>query len=272
MRKTSIGILFFFITFLGLQAYSQCEVSDNKFFKAGETLTYDLYFKYGLITSKAGNARLSTQSTTYNGQPAYKMSLVSHSTGVARNFFKLDDTLVCYMSDKLRPLAYLKDAHEGKEYTVEKQTYNYQPSGNIDIHAIRIKNGQEKYNVTLKANTCTFDMMSIIFYARTLPYENMKENTKTNVVFISGKKKVNMQIFYKGIQNVSANNGKTYACYKLTLAILDDAFSNPEDAMKVYVTSDLNRLPIQMESKLNVGSSRAVLKTYSGLKNQVGQR
>ncbi|OJU53332.1 MAG: hypothetical protein BGN96_09545 [Bacteroidales bacterium 45-6] len=270
MKLQIVCILAAFLGIFGGQAYSQCEVGENKFFKPGENLTYDLYFKYGIITSKAGHASLFTQRTRYNNDSAYKMSLVSHSTGAARKFFKLDDTLACFMSLKLRPLAFWKDAHEGDEHTVERQTYSYLPNGEIKIQARRVKNGEERHNVTLMTNRCTYDMMSIVYYARTLDYENMKKDSKTNVVFISGRNKVNMQVQYLGIEKVKANNGQSYSCHKLSLAILDDAFTNKEDAMKVYITNDLNRVPIQIESKLKVGSTRATLKTYAGLMNPVG--
>lgn len=115
-------------------------------------------------------------------------------------------------------------------------------------------------------------MMSIIYYARTLDYDHMKKGSKTNVVFISRKEKVNMQIYYEGLEDIDANNDKTYSCHKLSLSILDDAFTNAEDAMKVYVTNDLNRIPVQIESKLKKGSSKAVLRSYAGLLNPVGAK
>lgn len=251
---------------------AQCEVNENRFFKPGENLSYDLYFKYGLVTKKAGYASLFTQSSRYNNEPAYKMSLVSHSTGIARAAFKLDDTLVCFLNMKLRPLAFWKDAHEGNENNVERQTYSYLPNGNISIHARRVRNGVEKHNVTINTTSCTYDMMSIIYYARTLNYDSMGRGAKTNVVFISGKKKVNMQIHYLGVETVKANNGVSYSCHKLSLSILDDAFTNEQEAMKVYVTNDRNRIPVQLESKLKIGSTRAVLKSYAGLMNPVGEK
>ena len=251
---------------------AQCEVRENKFFKPGENLTYDLYFKYGLITSKAGYASLFTQSTRYENDSAYKMSLVSHSTGLARRAFKLDDTLVCFLNRQLRPLAFFKDAHEGDENNVERQTYTYRPDGTISIHARRLKNGVERHNVTINTNSCTYDMMSIIYYTRTLDYDHMSKGQKTNVVFISGRKKVHMQIHYMGNEKVDANNGKTYDCHKLSLSILDDAFTNEQEAMRVYITNDLNRIPVRLESKLKIGSTRAVLKSFSGLMNPVGKK
>lgn len=270
MKIRILAVSFLFL--LSFYARSQCEVANNRYFAAGENLSYDLYFKYGILFSKAGNASIKTESIKHQGNNAYKMSLTSHSTGLARKAFPLDDTLSCIMDSSLRPLAYFKDAHEGNEHTIEKQTYTYLSGNNIKIHAVRIKNGEERYNVTFTTNNCTYDMMSIVFFARTLNYDAMKKGSKTSVVFISGQKKMNMQINYEGTTSVKANNGVSYNCHKLTLTIEDPAFPNPQEAMKVLITNDLNRMPVQIESKLKIGSTKAILKGFSGLKNAVGSR
>lgn len=109
-----------------------------------------------------------------------------------------------------------------------------------------------------------YDMMSVVYYARTLNYSGMKKGETARVDFISGKKKVNMVIEYEGIETVEANDNKNYSCIRLTLSIMDDAFSDKKEAMKVYITNDNNRMPVRLDSKLNIGSTRAMLKSYKG--------
>lgn len=40
-------------------------------------------------------------------------------------FFKMRDTLTCYVSDKLEPLYFRKAAEEGKRYTVDEAWFSY---------------------------------------------------------------------------------------------------------------------------------------------------
>lgn len=252
-----------FVSFLSTKALaqSQCQI-ENNYFKEGEHLTYDLYIKLA-ATVKGGSASLTTQSVKYDGQDAYKMTLISASQGFARKIFPLNDTLVCYTTKKLVPLAYTKDAHEGDEYTVEKMAYSYS-GNNVKIRSIRHKNGSFKFNETLSSSGCTYDLMSILFYARTLDYSTMVSGSSNTVNFVTGKKKVSMRIVYNGKEKVKANNGTSYNCSKLTLYIIDEAFDNGKEAMKVYITDDKNRLPIKLETKLKVGSTRVILKNYKG--------
>lgn len=248
-------------------ASSQCSV-DNKYFQAGEQLNYDLYIKFA-ATIKGGFATLSTQNVKYEGQDAYRMTLISESQGFARRVFELSDTLGCYTTKGVLPLAYFKDAHEGGDYTKERLTYSYPGGNNVKIRAIRHKNGDFKFDETLSFSGCTYDLMSVLFYSRTLDYPQMKVGTTTKVNFVTGKSKVSMRIVYNGKETVKANDDKKYSCMKLTLYIQDDAFDGGKEAMKVYITDDDNRMPVKLETKLKVGSTRAVLKSYKGVKHPV---
>ncbi len=245
---------------------AQCEIN-NTVFKAGEDISYDLYFKFGVLSTKAGKARLRVNAIKHQGKPAYQMVLTSNSTGLARKAFALDDTLSCITDEKIRPLAYAKNAHEGKDHTIERQSYSYQPDGSINIQARRVRNGKERYNVSLKVENCTYDMMSIIYFVRTLNYSGMKKGDSKRVSFISGDDKVSMQVIYKGITTMEANNDKKYKCHQLTLAITDKAFENAKEAMNVWLSADSNCLPIRIDTKLKRGEARAFLKSYTGLRN-----
>jgi Protein of unknown function (DUF3108). len=251
-----------------IKTQAQCPLK-NDYFQAGEELTYDLYFKYGLIYTKAGNSSLKTVSERYKGKDAYKMTLLAQSTGTVRKFFNLKDTLSCYMTKDLIPLAFIKDAFEGSDYTQETATYTY-VNDRVDISTKRIRNGTLRFDEKLTAESCIYDMMSVVFYARTLNYSDMKKGDAYNVVFLSGKDKVTMDIIYRGIETVEANDKNKYECIYLVLMINDNAFENKKEAMRVYLTNDENRMPVRLDSKLKIGSTRAILKSYKGNKHEVG--
>lgn len=267
MIKKITGISIILSILFSLSINAQCKMN-NSFFQAGEELFYDLYFKYGLINTKAGTSSLKTVSERYNNTDAFKMTLLAESLGTVRKIFSLNDTLVCYTTKDLVPLSYIKNAKEGKDYTQEKVHYTYNNSG-VSINTKRTRNGLFKFDETINSKSCIYDMMSIVYYARTLNYTSMKTGETSKVDFISGKSKVNMIIEYQGTEIVEANDGKKYECIKLLLSIMDDAFTNKKEAMKVFITNDNNRMPVRLDSKLNFGSTRAVLKGYKGNKYPV---
>ncbi len=262
-RILAFTLILFIIGINKIQA--QCEIR-NDYFQAGEEMTYDLYAKLGPFNSKAGFSTLTTTLDTYDSKSVYKVSLIAASTGTVRKLFALNDTLTSYMTKNVVPLAFVKDAHEGGDETHEVITYKYNSSTDIDINAKRTKNGTARFDENIKATSCIYDMMSVVMYARTLDYSSMKEGDEVSVEFMSGKNKVRMVIEHDGTETMKANDKKNYDCIKLILSISDDAFTNKEEAMRVYITNDKNRMPVRLDSQLKIGSTRAILKSYKGNK------
>ena len=57
-------------------AQSLCGI-ENKAFKSGESLTYDLYFNWKFIWMKVGTASMDTRMTTFEGKEAWKSYLIT---------------------------------------------------------------------------------------------------------------------------------------------------------------------------------------------------
>jgi len=267
MTKKIAVVALILLTSLSLNAQTQCKV-DNKYFQAGEQLTYDLYWKKGFVNMKAGHSTLNTVSQTYNGQDAYKTTLTAKSSGMVDKVFFINDTLSAYYTKQIVPLAFYKNAEEGKNHTIENMTYAYS-GGKVNVHTKRVRDGEQKFDENITVNSCVYDMVSVVLYARTLDYSGMKKGDEKRVDFITGKKKAYMIIEHGGIENVKANDDKTYSCIKLVLSIQTEAFEDKEESMKVYITNDNNRLPVRLDTKLNFGSTRAMLKSYRGNKYPV---
>lgn len=266
MRKKHLIIVIAILT--SIFSYSvngQTKIKNNAF-DAGEKLTYDLYYKYGILNLKGGSATLNTEATTYNGKDAYKMTLHASTGGLVGSLFSVDDTLTSYMDKNLVPQLFIKGAYEGKDYTRERQIYTYQ-NNNTSIRTIRHKNGEFSFDENIITDRCTYDMMSILAFARTLDYSKMQRGDNTQVQFITGKRLVNMYIRYLGTSTMKVNNGKTYEAVELSLMILDKAFVDQEEAMRVWITNDENKMPLQIYTKLKVGEMRSVLKDFSGNKH-----
>lgn len=262
MKGYKYFILPVFLMCVCTQLNAQCKV-ENIYFKAGEELTYDMYFKYGLINTKAGKSSMIISGEKFEGNEVLKMQLVGNTKGLASKFVSLSDTLSSLMSKELVPLVYMKNAHESGDYTIEKAIYSYD-ANTITIKTNRVRNGELRFNEELSSKSCIYDMLSVVYYARTLNYSTMKKGDKVNISFLSGKNIVSMDIEDHGTEVVDANDNKKYDCIKLVLMINADAFEDKKEAMTVYITNDSNRIPIRIDSKLKIGSTRAIIKSYKG--------
>ncbi len=127
--KTILLFLVFLFSFL--TSYAQCP-TENTAFKAGESLTYDLYFNWKFIWVKCGAAHYTMKSATYKGQPALRNDLLFTSNKRCDAVFPMRDTLISYITPQLVPLYFRKGSLEGKHYTVDEVWYTY-PKGKSHV-------------------------------------------------------------------------------------------------------------------------------------------
>ena len=118
-------------------ATAQCGI-ENKAFKSGEFLYYDLFFNWKFIWVKVGTASMSTVQSTYDSKPAFRTSLITRGNNKLDKIFVMRDTLLSYCDSQLSPLYFRKGALEGKRYYVDELWYSY-PKGNCHLRQHRIE-------------------------------------------------------------------------------------------------------------------------------------
>ena len=266
IKKTTLIFYLLLILLIVCQpTNAQCKINNTAFTK-GENIEYDLYFNFGLFRARAGKGSLSVTESNYRGVNSLKTIMLLNTSGLAGNIYSVNDTLTSYIDNDMRPLLFTKEAHEGGDYSVERQSYTYD-GDKVKIRSLRHFNGEERFDEVFESDKCTYDYLSVLSMIRNIDFSGMKPGDRTFIQFISGKKAVNMYVNYQGISNIKANDGNRYEVIDLTLTIHDDAFENQKDALKASLTNDSNRIPIIIDTSLNIGSIRAVLKNASGLRN-----
>ncbi|MDR0422174.1 MAG: DUF3108 domain-containing protein [Proteiniphilum sp.] len=264
-QKTAFTATLLFLLFTFRPVGAQCELT-NTAFASGEDIRYDLYLNVAFLNARAGRGSLSVTEANYRGENAYKMVMLLNTSGLAGNIYTVNDTLTSFIDMNLRPLLFTKEASEGKDYSVERQSYSYE-KGAVNIRAFRLWRGAEQYDETITTDHCTYDYLSVLPYIRNLNYTGMNPGDRHHIRFISGKKPVNMYVNYQGISKIRANNGKKYEVINLSLTILDEAFNDPKDALKASLTNDENRIPVIIDTTLKIGSIKAVLRSVSGVRH-----
>lgn len=269
MSKKLTGTILFLIVFLTMLSPSldaQCRMT-NTAFASGEEIQYDLYFNFGIVNARAGRGSLSVTDANYRGENAYKTVMMLNTSGLAGAFYTVQDTLTSYVDKDLRPLLFTKEALEGKDYSVERQSYTYKDN-EIHIRTIRLWNGEESFDEVMTTDVCTYDYLSVLSYVRNFDFSDMVPGDRKYIRFISGRRPVNMYVNYLGITNMKANDGKNYEVINISMTIHDDAFTNQKEALRASLTNDANRIPIVIDTRLKMGSVKAVLREVSGVRNK----
>ena len=247
------------------KAQSQCGI-ENKAFKAGEFLAYDLYFNWQFVWVKVGAASMSTVMSTYNGVPAYRTSLITRGNNKLDGVFVMRDTLTSYCSvTDLSPLYYRKGALEGKRYYVDELWYSY-PNQNCHIkkHAIKASGEHRWDEVTYK--DCVYDMMSIFLRARNFDASTMKEGDNIPMPITDASSLKNSWLKYRGKEHFKIEGtGEKFRC--LVFSFIEREDGKNHELIRFYVTDDQNHIPVRLDMFLSFGSAKAFLKGYKGVRS-----
>lgn len=242
---------------------AQCPF-ENKAFKSGEWLEYEMFFNWKFVWVKAGTSYLTTREIPMGAGRGYETSLVATTNKKADFFFKMRDTLVSRMSLDMVPLYFRKGAEEGKRYTVDEAWFDYS-DGNSRTRQRRLhKDGSVKLSDTTM-NECVFDMLSILQRARSFDPRNYRVGDKIHFQMAAGRKVEEQTLIYRGKKNFEAEDDDetVYRCLVFSLVEYDRK-GKEKEIITFYVTDDKNHLPVRLDLFLNFGSAKAFLKGIKG--------
>lgn len=226
-----------------------------------EELTYDVMYKWGLINKKAGDVTISTSCAEGSTVDAL---LTAKTAKWADRFYTLRDTLRGRMdATSLLPSYYERIAHEGGSYSHD--ILHYTRSGATTTANAKIWRKKKKENIwsnerTHSAKGTTVDMLSAFYFMRKIDYPSMKSGESLHLNVFSGKKKENLSITYRGIENIK-HDGISVPTYHITFTFTTDDGRISSDKMDAWIYTAPSRIPLLMEGKLPVGKVRAL---YSG--------
>lgn len=252
------------LSFAALTATAQCGI-ENKAFKSGEFLYYDLFFNWKFIWVKVGTASMSTVTSTYNGRQAYRTSLITRGNNKLDKFFVMRDTLLSYCDMDLAPIYFRKGAMEGKRYYVDELWYSY-PNGNCHLKQHRIEHTGKHVWKESEYQDCIYDMMSIFLRARNFDAEKLKKGQNIPMPISDAKTLSNSWLKYKGKETfkVEGSNEK-FRC--LVFSFIEREDGKNHELIRFYVTDDRNHIPVRLDMFLSFGSAKAFLKGYKGVLN-----
>ena len=267
VRRMVMGLLpFYLFTFLPSTAQAQCGI-ENTAFKSGEFLSYDLYFNWKFVWVKVGTASMSTVQSRYNGQKAFRSSLITRGNDQLDNVFIMRDTLLCYTNLDLEPLYFRKGAREGDRYYVDELWYTY-PNNNCHLKMHRIDHDGEVHWKEAEYKDCIYDMMSIFLRARNFDADQLKVGENIPMPISDARRLTNSWLKYTGKTTLKMKNGTAkYRC--LTFSFIEREDGQNHELIRFYITDDKNHMPVRLDMFLSFGSAKAYLSGYKGLRNKM---
>lgn len=224
---------------------------ENKAFKVGEKLTFTIGYEF----IPAGKTILRVEEiTTINGKKAYHISSRTKSHRLFDPFFKVRDEIDTYMdSSTLRSIKFRKKLREGR--------YSYDYSVEFDSDKMQAVSITSKGSRTVDIPDFTLDILSAMYYMRTLDLEVGKTQT-VNVLDNDKLYPLDLKIIRKERVNVRAG---MFDCFLVEPMLKSGGLFKNEGKLSVWVTDDHRKIPVLIKSKAIIGSIVVELERVEGL-------
>jgi len=229
-------------------------------FKIGEWLKFRIH--YGFLN--ASYATLQVKSHELDGVPVYHVVGNGKTTGFASIFFKVDDTYESFFDKKDgKPYKFIRKIDEGG-YTKDIEV-NF--DHNKDIAVLNDKKKDKKFNFTIQEGIQ--DLVSAFYFLRNnYKVEDLIEGESIELDLLYDDDGVfKFKLKYLGKEVLRTKYGKV-ECLKFRPYVQSGRVFKEQERLSLWVSNDSNRIPIRIQADLSVGSIKADLDGYNGLKHQ----
>jgi len=234
------------------------KAQEQSAFQSGEWFKFRIH--YGFFT--ASYATLNVTETQLNNTPVYHVKGRGKSTGLLSLFFKVDDDYQSYFGTKTgRPYRFIRKIDEGG-YTKDIQIdFNHQ---NLKA-TVNDKKHNKKSVHDFKMNTQ--DMISAFYYLRNkVDVENLKKGDEISINMFFDKENFGFKLKFLGRETLKTKFGKVPSL-KFRPIVQSGRVFKEEESLTVWVSDDKNKMPLRIKADLAVGSLKADLDAYKGLKH-----
>jgi len=252
MKKSHFIIAFLFIT---LTASAQ----DKKAFQDGEWFKFKMSYS-GFL--KAGNATLEVKDSKLNGKEVYHVVGKGWTTGLIKAFFKVKDRYESYIDKETgAPYKFIRQIDEGghtKDIEIE-----------FDHNAAKahVNNKKEKKKESFSVETNVQDMVSAFYYLRNnYKTETIKEGDVVSLNMFFDEENYNFRLKFLGREELDTDFGKIKTL-KFRPYVMAGRVFKEQESLTLWVSADENKIPLRIKADLAVGSLRADLEAFKGLKH-----
>lgn len=266
-KAKRLNLLAFFVLLNTITLGQDCLVKELPF-KGGEQINYDAFYNLKSIWVAAGKVRFTVSDTTYKGEKCFHFDGKGKSLKSYDWFFKVRDHYASIASkENLVPRRFVRKVNEGGFKIF--YDYHFNKNETAKVYQSRTDTTNQKL---IKVPKCSFDVMTAVYYARTLDFSGLGIGDTIPLSFMIDKQIYNVHIRYTGKQIVKTLDKKKYNCIKFRPMLIEGSLFEEGEFMEVFVTDDKNRIPIYIEAEIVVGKVKAYMTSMKNVKYPLTSR
>ena len=241
-----------FLFSLGLTA------QQKKAFGGGEWFKFRVH--YGWVT--AGYGTLTVTDTILDQKPVHHVVGYGRTTGLSRAFFKVEDNYETYMDkDRDIPYRFIRQIDEGGH------TKDIQIDFDHERGEALVYNKKHQTKEWVEFPVDAQDMVSAFYYLRNqLDVSGLKEGDTLDMNMFFDKENYVFRLKFLGREVLDTEFGDVNSL-KFRPYVQSGRVFKEKESLTVWVSDDDNKIPLLIKASLAVGSLKASLVEYKGLKH-----
>lgn len=242
---------------LVLVAWLRSEGQSREFvFSPGEEISYGAYYNWHFIWVNAGEIIFRADTVRNQGEKEWVVEATGHTYKAYDLIYTVRDTFVTHLSyPEFEPRYFYRAVNHGSSSSCQSYQFNH-PVGKTTYFYNSNKAGSVHSKITYQAGI--HDILSQAYQLRNYDFDKLKMGELVKFRMLADDKVSEFYFRYKGTDTVKTRNGRTFTCHKVSVWLMEGEFFPEGEDMDVWFTADKNHIPIMVETKIQIGSIKAV--------------
>ena len=241
--------------------YDACADASDVPFQAGEELVYKIYYNLNFVWIAAGEVTFKVEDEGSR----YHFSATGVTYDSYEWFYKVRDYYHTYADKQtLLPQTSIRHVTENKYRIYDKVDFDQKNRKAV------YNRGQTQETATLNGNLtltdCMHDVLSVIYYCRTLDYSNVQSGQEYPVKLMLDEETHSLKYRFIAREEKSVRGLGKFNTMRFSPQLVAGNVFTGDAKMKIWASDDANKVPLMIESPVSVGSVKVVLKSWKGLR------
>lgn len=256
MKKLLISIGILSVLGTGFTALNTYRRVVNNSFGPGEHLEYRVH--YGFLNAAEAIVDVSPTLYKVNDRPCYRVNVDGRTVGAFDLVTRIRDTWRSYIdTSAILPQKFYTNLQENSYRKEENVTFYH------ETNTVKAEERTEKDVFNVPDNV--HDLISGYYFLRTIDFSKISSGQVIEVPAFYDDTVYHMKVRYRGKDVVKTKQGKINVL-KLNPVLPQNKLFKDEESIRIFVSDDVNKVPVKVEVDLWVGSMVMDLKRNSGLK------
>jgi len=250
--------LFLFLSTVSFDTPPATQPEGISAFEVGEWFKFRIH--YGIIN--AGFAELEMKEAVRNNKKVYHAKGKGYSVGMTKLFFEVNDDYQTYFDKQSgNPYQFVRKIDEGG------YTKNQEGFFDHKTKTVMVKDYKNKTEKSFEVPSNTQDILSTFYYLRNHPeVDSLKVGESINVDMFFDGETTKFKLKFIGREDLKTKFGVISTMVFRPYVQAGRVFKEQE-SLTVWISDDQNKLPLRIKANLSVGSLKADLEQFKGLKH-----